>query len=124
MRLRLACFKTGSIVLILLNALGAGGFLWVASKTWPIPEEAGLCSMSGEPVIWMALCLPLFIFTMIVNTVWWLVARRVRSTVNPRRRWPARALVAVLWVLAIGVDRVYQRGWAENCPPGSTSGSH
>ena len=77
-------------LLLSLNAVGVAAYLWWASKTWPIPEEAGLCSQTMEPILWVVGCIPLFIGFAIINLGWWLVARWARSPEDTRKRWPAR----------------------------------
>lgn len=67
--------KGSSIALLLVNAAGVAVCLWWASKTWPIAEEAGLCSLAAEHILWVVGCIPLFVIFAIINFAWWLVAR-------------------------------------------------
>ncbi|HTP24414.1 MAG TPA: hypothetical protein VMK12_01990 [Anaeromyxobacteraceae bacterium] len=81
----------------------------------------GLYSPTAEHLLWVVGVVPLFVVFAIINLGWWLVARRTPPAADTRKRWPARVLVVVVWVLGYVIDDVHQRGWAENCPPGPHS---
>jgi len=57
-------------VLLALNLIGAIIYVRRASLSWPIPQEKGLHSQTGEPFIWAAGVIPIFAIFLVVNAVW------------------------------------------------------
>jgi hypothetical protein len=92
-----------SVVLLVLNALGAFAYIARTSRSWRIPQEQeqGLDSITGEPFIWAAAALPILAVFLLLNLTWGALIlgyRQWRSV----RLW--LLLPALIWLAAIAVD--------------------
>lgn len=91
-----------SLMVLVTNVLGALLYLWGARHAWIIPEEAanGIHSVTGEPFVWAAFVLPVWLTFLVVNFAWGL-------TIVMRRRWLQGRLwltSGLVWVIAIVID--------------------
>jgi TRAP-type C4-dicarboxylate transport system permease small subunit len=91
--------------MLVVNALGALLYLWMAHFSWAIPEEraAGIYTVTSEPFIWSLGVLPVWAVFLVLNAVWAVVIIRRK----PRRGVLPFALVWVLWVVAFLIDRAH-----------------
>jgi hypothetical protein len=62
--------QRANVVLLVLNALGAFGYVARASLNWAIPQEQGLDSTIGEPLIWAVAVLPILAVFLLLNLTW------------------------------------------------------
>jgi len=62
--------QRANVVLLVLNALGAFGYVARASLSWAIPQEQGLDSTIGEPLIWAVAVLPILAVFLLLNLTW------------------------------------------------------
>ena len=93
---------TASAVLLLMNIFGCVIYLLGARHSWVIPEEAanGIHSITGEPFVWAAFVLPLWIVFLVTNLVWGV-------TILARRRWLQGRIwlmSGLIWIVAVIVD--------------------
>ena len=93
---------TVGAVLLLANVLGCALYLLGAQHAWIIPEEAanGIHTITGEPFVWAAFVLPVWIVFLIINLVWGVI-------ILARRRWlQGRIWVvsALIWIAAVIID--------------------
>jgi cell division protein FtsW (lipid II flippase) len=88
-----------SILLLVLNVLGALLYVYRASSSWAIPEERGLSSTTGEPFIWFLSIIPIVFIFFILNAIWGLFLRRQQW-----RNGLFWLLSAICWLIAIVVD--------------------
>jgi len=92
-----------SVVLLLLNVLGAIGYDIAASRGgWKIPEEAaaGINVTTGEPFIWALSVFPIVAAFSVINVAW-------GASILSRRQWKAGyywALTAFVWLGAVVID--------------------
>ena len=59
-----------NVVLLVLNGLGAFGYVARASLSWAIPEEQGLIPITGQPYIWVAAVVPILAVSLLLNLTW------------------------------------------------------
>jgi hypothetical protein len=71
-------------VLLLANALGAVIYVLRARQAWVIPEEAanGIHTITGEPFLWAAAALPVWIVFLVINLLGVLRSWRARDGCN------------------------------------------
>ena len=89
-------------VLLLTNVLGCVIYLLGARHAWIIPEEAanGVHSITGEPFVWAAFVLPVWIVFLVINLTWGV-------TILARRRWPHGRIWLMsgfIWIVAVIID--------------------
>jgi hypothetical protein len=89
-------------VLLLANILGCAIYLLRARYAWIIPEEAanGIHTITGEPFVWAAAVLPVWIVFLVINLIWG-VKILVRRQSAQGRIWLASAFV---WMVAVLFD--------------------
>lgn len=88
--------------LLLANVLGCVIYLLGAKHAWILPEEAGngIHSTTGEPFVWAAFVLPVWIVFIIINLTWGV-------TILVRRRWLEGRIWLVsgsMWIIAAIID--------------------
>jgi len=93
---------TVAAVLLLTNVLGCVIYLLGAQHAWIIPEEAanGIHSITGEPFVWAAFVLPVWIVFLVVNLTWGI-------TILARRRWLQGRIwlmIGFIWIVAVVID--------------------
>ena len=93
---------TVGVVLLLINILGCVVYLIGARRAWIIPEEAanGIHSVTGEPVVWAAFVLPVWIVFLGINLIWGV-------TILARRRWLQGRIWLIsglIWIVAAVID--------------------
>lgn len=86
----------------LTNFLGNVIYLLGAKHAWIIPEEAanGIHSMTGEPFVWAAFVVPIWVVFLIVNVAWGV-------TILARRRWLQGRIWLMsgfTWIVAVVID--------------------
>ena len=89
-----------SVALVMLNAFGAFGYVSRASLAWRIPQEQGLDSITGEPIIWAMSVLPIVAVFLPVNLTW-------GSVILSYRQWQSGRLwflAVLIWLAAIAID--------------------
>jgi hypothetical protein len=89
-----------SVVLLVLNFIGAIVYVCLASRAWAIPREKGLHSETAEPFIWFLFVAPIFTIFFVVNVVW-------GGLILVRRQWRSGYLwlpTALIWLVAAVID--------------------
>jgi hypothetical protein len=91
-----------SVVLLVLNFIGAVVYVVRASNGWVIPRERelGLHSVTGEPIVWGSAVIPIFTIFFMVNFVW-------GGLILVRRQWRSGylwLLTALIWLVAAVID--------------------
>jgi hypothetical protein len=92
--------QPGSLVLLVLNAIGAIAYVFRASPSWAIPEEPGFHSTAGEPFVWFLGILPVVAIFFALNLAW-------AALIVARRHWRSGRfwlLAALCWLVAVWVD--------------------
>ena len=86
-------------LLLVLNLLGAVGYLAVASISWTLPAERGLHSTTGEPFIWAMSIWPILALFFLIDLVW-------AAVILVKRRWRNGRLwlIPLVWLVAISID--------------------
>lgn len=89
-----------SLILLVLNIMGAGVYLIAASRSWAIPQEKGLHTETGEPFTWALSILPIATVFLLINLMWgaFIVVRRQWQ----RSRW--WLLTCLIWLAAVFFD--------------------
>jgi hypothetical protein len=88
------------VVLLVLNFIGAIIYVRRASLSWAIPQERGLHSQTGEPLVRAAGVIPIFAVFLLVNFVW-------GGLILVRRQWRSGylwLLTALIWLVAAVMD--------------------
>jgi len=93
---------TVDAVLLLTNVLGCVIYLLGAQHAWIIPEEAanGIHSITGEPFVWAAFVLPVWIVFVVINLIWGVI-------ILARRRWLQGRMLLLscfIWIVAVMID--------------------
>jgi hypothetical protein len=91
-----------SVVLLVLNFIGAVVYVVAASKGWVIPQEGelGLHSVTGEPYVWALSVFPICAVFLILNLTWGvfiLARKRSQSGIF----W---LLTIPIWLVAVVID--------------------
>ena len=89
-----------SVVLLVLNALGALGYVARASLSWTIPQEQGLDSAAGEPFVWAIAVLPILAVFLLLNLTWGALILRYRQ----QRSGLWCLLIVLIWSAALAID--------------------
>lgn len=89
-------------VLLLINVFGCVVYLLGARHGWIIPEEAanGIHTVTGEPFVWAAFVLPVWIVFLVINLVWGVM-------ILARRRWLQGRIwlmSGLIWIVAVFID--------------------
>ena len=88
-----------SLVLFIINVLGAIRYVFASMPSWAIPEERaqGVHSVTGEPFIWALSTWPIFICFGLLNLIW---GSRIK-------RWQDSYFLiaaAPIWLVAMWID--------------------
>ena len=59
-----------NVVLLVLNVIGAIGYVARASLSWAIPQEHGVVPITGEPLVWAVAVLPIFAVFLLLKDVY------------------------------------------------------
>jgi hypothetical protein len=89
-----------SVVLLVLNFIGATVYVCLASHAWAIPREKGLHSETAEPFIWFLFVAPIFTTFFVVNVIW-------GALILVRQQWRSGylwLLTALIWLAAAVID--------------------
>jgi hypothetical protein len=89
-----------SVVLLILNLVGAVGYVLAASRGWRIPQERGLVPVTGEPYIWAMSVFPICVAFFILNLAW-------GAFILARKQWQSGTLwlfIFPIWLIAIAMD--------------------
>lgn len=89
-----------SVVLLVLNLVGAVAYVVAASRGWRIPEEHGVVPVTGEPYVWAISVFPICAGFFILNLAW-------GAFILARKRWQSGMLwlfILPIWLVAIAVD--------------------
>jgi hypothetical protein len=94
--------KTSPITLLTINAIGAVGYVLLASRAWVIPQEceAGINTTTGEPLVWFSSIAPIITIFFLFNAVWGMVVLK-------HKQWAAGRMwlgSAALWLIAAFID--------------------
>ena len=100
----------GTVLWVAGNAIGALGYLYLASWLWPEPELRGteFAISPGDPLVWFLGALPALLLCAAANLVvvveWRLAGRRPGGGWRPSRlAW----LIPLVWLVACGIDRAH-----------------
>jgi len=87
---------------LLLNILGAIGYLIAVSPSWAIREErqAGIRSITGEPFVWATLGWPILALFFLLNLSWAAFVISKRQWIDGRY-W---VITPVIWIIALWID--------------------
>ena len=92
-------------IALLINVIGAGAFLFHASRFWADPTLQSISGAgAGDPIVWALDALPIFAFFLFANALLGLGSLIVRWK---RGTWPVnRWYLAVLpiWGVALWID--------------------
>ena len=91
-----------SVVLLVLNFIGAVVYVVAASNGWVIPQERelGLHSVTGEPYVWALSVFPVCAVFLVLNLTW-------GAFILARRRWQSGIfwlLTVPIWLAAVVLD--------------------
>jgi hypothetical protein len=94
--------QRGSIVLLVLNFIGAVVYVVAASNGWAIPRERqlGLHSVTGEPFIWALSIFPVCAVFLVLNLTW-------GAFIVVLKRWQSGIfwlLTIPIWLAAVVID--------------------
>jgi hypothetical protein len=83
-----------SVVLLVLNFIGAVVYVVAASNGWVIPRERelGLHSVTGEPYVWALSVFPVCVVFLVLNLTW-------GAFILARKRWHS----GIFWLLTIPI---------------------
>jgi len=95
-------FPKVSVAIFVANVSGIAVYLLGARHAWVIPEEKanGIHSITGEPFVWAAFVLPVWIVFLVINLAW-------GSMIVARRRWldgRIWLMAFFIWIVAVVVD--------------------
>lgn len=93
-----------SVVLLVLNFIGAVVYVVAASNGWVIPQERalGLHSVTGEPYVWALFVFPVCAVFVVLNLTW-----GAFILAFARKRWHSGIfwlLTIPIWLAAVVVD--------------------
>jgi hypothetical protein len=91
-----------SVVLLVLNLIGAVIYVVRASKGWVIPQERELVlhSVTGEPYVWALSVFPICAVFLMLNLMW-------GAFILARKRWQSGIfwlMTIPIWLAAVVVD--------------------
>ncbi len=94
--------KKWPLVLLLLNAIGSGAYVLLASRAWVIRQEceAGVNSITGEPFVWISSIAPVIVFFFLLNLA-------CGTIILKRRQWKTGRMwlaTAAIWIVAAIID--------------------
>jgi len=94
--------KKWPLVLLGLNAIGAGAYVLLASRAWVIGQECatGLNSVTGEPFVWFSSIAPVIAVFFLLNLAWGIIILKRRQW-KTGRMWLAGAAI---WIVAAVID--------------------
>jgi hypothetical protein len=88
------------VAVLIVNVVGIAIYLLAASKSWVIPQEKGLNSTTGEPLVWGVFVLPIYGVFFVLNLIW-------GGFIVKGRQWRIGRLwllVGLMWLVAIVID--------------------
>jgi hypothetical protein len=99
--------KNWPLVLLGLNAIGAGTYVLLASRAWVIRHEcqAGLNSITGEPFVWFISIAPVIAVFFLLNLTWGTIILKRRQW-KTGRMWSA---AAAIWIVASIIDFLHHQ---------------
>jgi hypothetical protein len=89
-----------NLALLTANVLGIIIYVTVSSYSWAIPQERGLNSMTGEPLVWAVSVLPIWALFSLLNLIW-------AAIIIGRRQWRSASLMGVtagIWLAGVAID--------------------
>ena len=91
-----------SAAILIANVLGCAIYLLGAQHAWAIPEEAanGIHATTGEPFVWAAFVLPVWIVFLVINLTWGVM-------ILAHRRWLQGRIWLMsgfIWIVAVIID--------------------
>lgn len=91
-----------SLIMLILNGMGAVLYLWWASHAWAIPQERamGIHSITGEPLVWAIGVFPIWAVFLLLNAIWGVLILRWRQW-SSGRLW---LLLVPIWLIAVVID--------------------
>jgi hypothetical protein len=94
--------KKWPLVLLGLNAIGAGAYVLLASRAWVIRQEceAGINSITGEPLVWFISIAPVIVVFFLLNVAW-------GTIILKRHQWKTGHMwlvAAAIWIVAAIID--------------------
>ena len=95
-------FPKISVAIFVANVLGIAVYLLGARHAWVIPAEKanGIHSITGEPFVWAAAVLPVWMVFLVINLAWgWMIL--VRRRWLDGRIW---LMAFFIWIVAVVVD--------------------
>jgi len=94
--------KKWPLVFLVLNVIGAGAYVLLASRAWVIRQEceAGVNSITGEPLVWISSIAPVIVFFFLLNLAWGIIILKRRQW-KTGRMWLA---TAAIWIVAAIID--------------------
>jgi hypothetical protein len=94
--------KPWPLLLLLLNAIGATGYVLLASHAWVIPEEcaAGIHVTTGEPFVWFTEIAPVIGIFFCLDLAWGAMIL-IRHQWSTSRMW---LVTAAIWIIAASID--------------------
>jgi hypothetical protein len=89
-----------SVVLLVLNFIGAVIYVFSASNGWRIPQERGVVPVSGEPFVWFIAVAPVCAVFIVLNLTW-------GAFILARKRWRSGIFclsIIPIWLIAVAID--------------------
>jgi hypothetical protein len=91
-----------TIVLLVLDFIGAVVYVVAASNGWVIPQERelGLHSVTGEPYVWALFVFPICAVFFMLNLTW-------GAFILARKQWRSGIfwlLIIPIWLIAMAID--------------------
>jgi hypothetical protein len=93
---------------ILINLVGIGAFLRLASESWIEPELVEISGASGGAAfVWFLHAVPVLLIFTLGNAAWLFLALRRESASRRRQSAGLAALMLVLWLAAALFDNMH-----------------
>src|SRR6187399_1040306 len=89
-----------SLVLFIVNVVGAVTYVIAASPSWAVSQERGMVPITGEPFVWALMVFPFFTVFGLANFFW-------VAYICFKRRWRSGRfwlMAAAVWLIAVCVD--------------------
>jgi len=90
-----------TLTILVLNAVGAVGYLVLASNWWwAIPEEHGEIPITGQPFVWAAATAEILLPFLVLDLAW-------AAFIIAKKHWQDGRLLLVaplIWLAAIVID--------------------
>ena|ERR1700722_7100315 len=95
-------------LIVALNAVGVGAYLYVSSRTWLEPELRGQSvATGGDAVVWVFTALPVAVAFLVFDSILLITASVARFKERRLRFDTVALLIPALWVLGYLVDRAH-----------------